>query len=34
VKDASAVEAFMEVSRAVASTAEYFTEADFTDVPL
>jgi hypothetical protein len=34
VEEASAVAAFMEVSRAVASTVEDFTEADFTDVRL
>jgi hypothetical protein len=34
VEQASAVAAFMEVSRAVASTAEDFTEAEFTDVRL
>ena len=34
VEEASAVVAFMEVSRAVASTVEDFTEADFTDVRL
>jgi hypothetical protein len=31
VEEASAVAAFMEVSRAVASTAEDFTEKDFTE---
>jgi hypothetical protein len=34
VVGASAAAAFMEVSRAVASTVEDFTEADFTDVRL
>ena len=34
VEEASAVAASMDVSRAVASTAEDFTEADFTDVRL
>jgi hypothetical protein len=34
VEEASAVAAFMEVLRAVASTVEDFTEADFTDARL